>query len=374
MKTKTLKFNNISITFIQFQDTWMVPAKLLGLAMGYAGDGQSLCNLISTSWANKLNENDVLLFEGKELETLKKETTAYNVSFKQANAVTFLTMGGVIAVLMRSGAAMAREFRNFLAKNGGELLAGHSLKPLRAPQKDSQLKLPLGGEKLDGPLAILKEMQATGLFKKEKLAELYMDLFHQSMPEKLHYEANTKVLPAPKDATQMVPVSNIQASSLTPNFDSIRSFFLTGHQKHPKFPDWISAEEIGKPLGKSPDQVKTQSTKYTTQREKELSNNVAMKKVIEAGGYFRGVATLVDPETKLPCYVDEELGCLAVWYLMEDGKLVWRNYWSPKAVNQIRQMLGAPALPAKQESLMPFLPPGVNFEDAAPETKELTSP
>ncbi len=146
--------------------------------------------------------------------------------------------------------------------------------------------------------------------------------------------------PGAKDTTQLVPISNIQASSMTPNFSTLRSFFLSGHQKHPKFPDWITAEEIGTPIGLTADQVKKYSTEYCERKGLMLPNNQASQLVKDRGGYFTGVQTLVD-DVGLPCWVNEELGAIGVWFLMEDGKIVWRNYWSPVAVSNILSMIPA---------------------------------
>lgn len=370
MKIKNLKFNNTVIAFLSYPSMgWCIPAKLIGLALGYANEGQKLNDLITHSW-NKKNwgPEDSKVFTGKELEELKKETPQYGVSL-EASSVLFLSMSGVIKVLMRSRSQTANEFRNFLAKNGGELMTGHKLETVK--------RVPVAGikpptaemvdKKFSAPLAILKQASESKAFDKQTLAQLYMELFRSSIPKATQLALPFRdVTPSKNDSTQMVPVSNIQASSLMPNFDSIRSFFLTGHQKHPKYNDWLTAEEIGAAVGKSADQVKTHSTKYVKNQGKDLSNNIAMEKVTKAGGYFRGVSTLVDAD-KLPCFVDEELGCLAVWYLMEDGKLVWRNYWSPKAVDDIRKLMGYPAL---SNGELPFPPPGATF-DSPPETKSL---
>ncbi len=221
-------------------------------------------------------------------------------------------------------------------------------KPGRKPGAQKVAAVPT---ELQQPLALLKTMQATGLFSQEKLAALYLDLWTQVTTTSIQLKNVTLPVDAPptvgtliysspgaKDTTQLVPISNIQASSMTPNFSVLKSFFLSGHQKHPKLKDWITAEEIGEPLGMSADQVKKYSTEYCANRGFELPNVVAMKRVKDNGGYFMGVQTLVD-DIGLPCFIDKELGAAGVWFLMEDGKIVWRNYWSPAAVKEIVSMI-----------------------------------
>jgi hypothetical protein len=374
LNTKTLKFNKTEITFMEYQRTWMVPLKLIGLAMGYANEGQSLCDLVLADWQKDMQDGTIFQFEGNDLTALKKETAKYNVSFKQANSVTFVTMEGVIHILIRSRAKMAKEFRNYLVKNGGELLEGHKLGTIKSVKVKGAKPTPVLEQKLSEPLAILKQAQESKVFSKETIAGLYLELFRSAIP--LAVTPAQRVLPAKNDATQMVPVSNVQTSSLTPNFDSVRGFFLTGHQKHPKFPLWITAEEIGATVGKTADQVKVFLSRYMTAREAELSNVTIMDRVKNAGGYFKGVAAQLD-ENQLPCFMNAEVGCLAVWFMMEDGKTVWRNYWSPRAVNQVRGLMGLPALEAKaadKEALraerieagepeegLTYLPPDLNY-------------
>lgn len=220
-------------------------------------------------------------------------------------------------------------------------------------------------KELLGPLTILQQMVKTQMFTKEKLEGLYIDLFNRSLElSKAPPKAAEPTFLAPvkkKDATELVPTSNIQASSMTPNFTSIRSFFLTGTQKHPKYPDWISAEEIGAPYGQKADFVKKHIMNYATSRGKDLPNNKARDLVLRNGGYFEGIKSIVDG-FKLPCFVDEELGGLGVWYLMEDGKLVWRNYWSPAAVAEIIRLSGwaRPAIDA------PIQPEQLKFQEDVP--------
>lgn len=368
--TKILNFKSTIITFLCHPSLgWCIPAKLLGQALGYANDGQKLNDLITHSW-NKKNwgPEDSKVFTGKELEALKKETPQYGVSL-EANSVLFLAMSGVLKVLLRSRSKTADEFRNFIASKGGELTQGLNIPKKALPKKNKkpvQLSLPMAPSALSpevaASVALLKEMQNTGIFESEKLQSLYMDLWTRQSAALTVFDRVYKTI-APKDATQMVPVSNIQASSLTPNFDTIRSFFLTGHQKHPKFTDWVPAEEIGARVGLTADQARTFTSKYADGKGMTIANVIAMQKVKDAGGWFRGVAALVD-DSGIPCFVNQELGCMGIWYLMEDGKMVWRNYWSPQAVEDIIKLIPEHKKTIKSNGPMDpnYLPPGVNFD------------
>jgi hypothetical protein len=352
--TKTLTFKKNSIMFLAHPSVgWCVPAKLIGAALGYANAGQKLNDLVTHSWSKKnWGSEDSKVFTGKELEELKKDTPQYGVAL-EASSVLFLSMSGVIKILLRSRSKTAEEFRSFLVSKGGELTEGVQMpkrvlqKAPKAPVAAPQVIPDVDGlpPELKGPVALLKQMQSSGLFETEKLGALYLDLWNKYMAPPTIFEAlfAGATTPKKKDATQLVPVSNIQASSLTPNFDSIRSFFLTGHQKHPKFPLWISADEIGDTCGKTADQVKTFSTKYAESLGYKLPNVELMEQVKNNGGYFKGVSTMVD-ENFIPCFANPILGCVAVWYLTEDGKMLWRNYWSPDAVTKIRALMGLPPI------------------------------
>lgn len=376
VQTKILNFKSTIITFLAHPSVgWCVPAKLIGRALGYANEGQKLNDLVTHSW-NKKNwgPEDSKVFTGKELETLKKETPQYGVSL-EANSVLFLSMSGVIKVLMRSRSKTADEFRSFIASKGGELTEGLSIPKKTVSKTPKKTKTLVQSNDipthLRTRLALLGELRKYGT-SDERIQSLLMDIYTEETNRQNTSSALATIGAlgvTKKDSTQLVPTSNIQASSMTPNFDTIRSFFLTGHQKHPKMSDWMSAEEIGVKSGLTADQTRTFTTEYAKNRGQELANVTAMRKVKEAGGYFRGVSTLVD-EAGLPVFINKELGCAGIWYLMEDGKLVWRNYWSPEAASEIVKLI--PESKKKLSTNGPqdpgYLPPGMNFngEDGKP--------
>lgn len=356
LKTKSIKFNKTSIIFAQLVNgLWVVPAKLLGLALGYSKEGGKFVDAFA-GWGLTQND-DFITMSGIQLAEMKEVAPELGVSLN-APVVTFLTINGVTRALLRSRSATAEEFRSFLVKHADDILNDDSrIKlPVRAKKAKKESTQVVSGnvpDELQKPLSVLREMAITGLFSKEDLAGLYKRVFDSTLPTQ---PALPAVIPTAqavtkKDATQLVPVSNIQASSLTPNFTSIRSFFVTGHQKHPDFLTWISAEEIGEKCGKTADQVKTFSSNYARTKGRDLANNQAKAAILQGGGYFEGISTLVD-QYRLPTLVDREIGCMTTWYLTEDGMLLWRNYWSPEAVEAILKLIEesptvrAPKLPA----------------------------
>lgn len=368
LKIKSIKFNNTSIIFAQLANgLWVVPAKLLGLALGYSKEGGKFIDAF-VGWGLVMND-DYVTMSGTQLAEMKQVAPELGVSLNAPN-VTFLTMNGVIRSLLRSRSSMAEDFRSFLVKHADDILSDDARNklPVRTKKAKKEISVPKTEglpEELQKPLSVLREMALTGFFSKEDLAGYYKRVFESTLPAAPALPAviPTAAVVTKKDATQLVPVSNIQASSLTPNFTAIRSFFLTGHQKHPDFMLWLTAEEIGAKCGKTADQVKTFSSNYARSHGRDLANNQAKAAILQAGGYFEGVSSLVD-DRRLPTFVDHEIGCMSTWYLMEEGMLVWRNYWSPRAVEEIEKLIAAsptkraPALPA------PALPLQQTAEDA----------
>lgn len=375
LKTKNIRFNNITIIFAQLvTGDWVVPAKLLGLALGYSKEGQKFIDTFP-KWKLQPND-DTLVFTGEELAQLKKDAPELGVS-SGSNSTTLLTMRGVTKALLKCRGTMAEAFRDHLVKKGDDILSDDARARLPVLAKKAKKVVEMITPKnvpddLQKPLTVLREMAKTGFFSKEDLAGYYRRVFDSTLPA-------TQALPATapavtkKDATQFVPVSNIQASSLTPNFTAIRSFFLTGHQKHPDFMQWRSAEEIGAKCGKTADQVKTFSSAYARSHGRDLANNQAKAAILQAGGYFEGVSSLVD-DRRLPTLVDHEIGCMSTWYLMEEGMLIWRNYWSPRAVEEIEKLIAAsptvrapklpaPALPLPQAAEVTIPMPALDGPD-----------
>lgn len=370
MKTKTLKFQGTSVTFLKNNGIWIIPAKLLGLVLGYASKGQKLADLITTSWKKEWALGlDYEVFTGEALAQLKKGTPEAGVP-SETSSVLFLSMSGVLKVLLRSEAKTAKTFRDFLTSKGGELLTGLALpkKSVKTGTKKKAKQLPLP---LNGGYAGIEEFRQSiefarklGVYSKIELKEFVTSLLqlqmHAFQPAVKTTKQFGQITNRSGDSTELVPVTNLQASSMTPNFATIKGFFLTGHQKHPKLKDWISAEEIGAKVGLTADQVRKYGTEYAANRGIKLANITAMEAVKTAGGYFRGMQHLVD-ETGLPCHIDYSLGCAGVWYLMEDGKIVWRNYWSPAAVVEIIK-----AIPEAKKTLQVKVTPTLTAGEEEP--------
>lgn len=393
-QTETAEFIDTPIFFVRESPggVWLIPAPIIGYALRAKSNG---LEFERRHWARALKELGGVLAEDIFLAELRMaySETALGIDIPLAVKTLIFNPSGLVKALTASRAALAIKFRRFLYKHFHDVFSPEELKLLLPKNKNTPKKevkhvstkktakpaqkttitlpdLPNLPKELAAPLTVLREMASTGYFKEETLAELYLDLFKRSLREADAMTASRQELPPgrsldplvyggrvedqpKKDATEMVPVSNIQASSLTPNFQSVRSFFLTGSQKHPLFKDWIPAEAIASRFGRNADWAKKFISEYVASKGKDLPNNVATEKVVRNGGWFQGVSTLVDA-FQLPTYVDKDLGGLACWYLMQDGKLVWRNYWSPEAVFSIVQFMPAnlPLPEGKQTDLV----------------------
>lgn len=372
-QTETAVFIDTPIFFVRdsgLGNVWIIPAPVIGYALRAEKNG---LEFEQRHYSRTLQNSGGYVFEDTMLEELRMAYSEEAIGFDIPLAAKTLAFkpSGLLQALIKTRARLGIRLRRFLYKNFHDVFTPEELKLLLPKNKNTPKKevkhvstkkapkpaqkttitlpdLPNLPKELAAPLAVLREMASTGYFKEDTLAELYLDLFKRSLREAdalqvRREEPSTFSELAAKtfnekykkpDATEMVPVSNIQASSMTPNFQSVRSFFLTGGQRHPLYKEWIPAELIAAKFGKNPDWVKKYISEYVQSRGKDLPNNVATEKVVRNGGWFQGVSSLVD-DFQLPTYVDKDLGGLACWYLMQDGKLVWRNYWGPEAVASI---------------------------------------
>jgi hypothetical protein len=332
LNTKTLSFHNLDITFVQGTGgRWIVPAKLLGKALGYSDDGQKLVDLMFHRWGMG-NNKEVLQFEGEVLASLKKDTPSLGVP-PTANSAVFLTVEGVVAILLRSRTTLAIEFRAFLAGVGEGLVPDELLKKLtpRERKKPAEVKKedlvqvhfpltppvvlpPALPQEVAVPLFILKEMQTSGLFSREQLAGLFMDLYTRTLPGMV-----------------MVPQAQSQAVvQAQPGY-----LYLTHNHKHPSYPGYLTSEEIGREFGWDGDKVKKFTTAYARSKGRELPNNVAKRLADE-----NGIKSLVDA-SGLPTYFDAELDCVAVYSDGYGDVRLWRNYWGPGVVMMVKSHIRA---------------------------------
>lgn len=333
-KTKKLKFNNNSITFLLINGMWLIPAKIIGLALGYAKDGQKLGDHLS-SWSKKWGPEDFKTFTGSELKKLREANPEIGVPSSTSQLV-MLSPSGVTKVLQRSRAGLALEFRNFLAKEATFLFKDH-LGSLEAPAKQLALELPEkaqdGVNHLSEVLQILEVGSKKGLMtkKEQKLAlnavlNIKMQAFTKDNKVTHFFDPDGTVdptkLPALSQHAMAIPEGSVN--------------LIERGQRHPDFLDWESATDIGNRYGLKHELVKKYIKAYANNLGSDLPNNIAQKYIEGRGGKFNRPdkhGFLVDH------FVSARIGGIAIYSKIDGNKLVWRNYWSPNAVKEICKLI-----------------------------------
>lgn len=339
MKTKTLKFNGNEIVFIRDGgNQWMIPAKLIGKAMGYTNGGQKLADVITSSWKKGWEQyEDFQIFTGTELQELKELTPQYGVSLN-AKSVLFLTISGVIKVLMRSEAALAKDFRTFLAKNGGDLFDGVKqtgkafFKGRASHQKvSSQLLLQFQTEDLEEFRASLEFFKKQGIYNAKELKVFANKLLEVQLTKISKSQGVNQFL---SDGTvPNAPIVGLNRATISipeGNFKVItkeRPF-------HPAYEGWLPASEIGRPYGLKADFVKKYLKKFVTDRGADLPNNDA-KKLVEANG---GRFPTIDKDGYI-IHLSQKVDGIALFTKMDGNSLNWKNFWAPSVVKEIRALI-----------------------------------
>lgn len=388
MRTKEVKFGVFSLKFVQLPSgIWVTPTKNVGLILGYTKSGQSLSDHISGKWSDEFTKFDRVTLDAIHLSEIRKFVP--DLEANSANSMSFLTLSGVMKVILKSRSEVAELLRveilaqipdisNIPESSNLEQNMKTDIKKIENTEKTvtakvekkevtttpSQMPLalankPQSDDPVSGLIYTLQVGKEWNTFSDAYITKTMRSLVNAQLKR---VQAQAKAIkkeeppttslavqdraasakPATRNgnhgATQMVPISNIQASSGTPNFDSVRSFFLTGHEKHPDFQSYMSAEEIGKLIGKTADQMKDPIKKYINGLDHDLPNNMLREVVRSQGGYFRGIGYMVD-KRGYPVFQIPNIG-MTTWYLMEDGQVVWRNYWHPDAVRGILDSMG----------------------------------
>lgn len=336
MKIKNLKFNNVSITFAQLSGNteWCIPAKLLGLALGYPKEGQKLADAISGGWAKKWLEGvDYWILQGKELANVRKETPQFGVS-SSANSVLLLTVQGVVKVLQRSRAGLAGEFRDFLAKNHAGIFKEH-LGALKAPPEQMGLGLEEKGSQsnMADIFKILEVGSKKGLMT-QKEQKLVLSKILDIKMTALSREHKVSHVLNPDGTVNPTSLPAMTQNALATNEGQYR--LLGPGQHHPAYMDWLSAEDIGKPYGLKADLVKKYIKARCLSIGSDLPNNLGREYVRKHNGSFP------IPDTHGYIVFDEvfkKVGGVAIYSKMGDNQLVWRNFWSPEAVREIERLV-----------------------------------
>ncbi len=118
LKTKKMIFQKNEITFVELKGQFVIPAKLLGFALGSAKKGQTFVNKMFEK-EGYTPDVDYVLSTDDALKMLKQEVPLWGIP-PSANRAVLLTFQGVKKVLLRSKSEMAKEFRAFFLASIGE--------------------------------------------------------------------------------------------------------------------------------------------------------------------------------------------------------------------------------------------------------------
>lgn len=324
MKTKALSFNGMTLTLVEHPTFgWGLPARMLGWALGYANEGQKLAEQLTKPRWTDIVAADCQTLTGEDLALLKAAAQVKG-SLLKSNSLLFLTVAGVRKVLLKSGAKLAKDFRVYLAENGGEAVAGLGLAmkrpegaahpPMRSPERAS--------DPLDDFKRLISWMRREG-YPSDKL-ESYMARAVEQFLGRLGGSATP--------ATQLALPAGLKFT--------MKGQPLEGD--HPNCPGWLTAAEIGKPYQMSGTKIAHYIKDYCKSFGEDLPNNQAKKYTALHGG-----TVPVDDFGFSAFHVPKVQG-YARWGTDTEGKALWRNVWGPDAVKAIKAAINA-ALASKGE-------------------------
>ncbi len=352
-----VKFNGNSIQFVKWHGVWVIPAKLLGKALGYAKDGEKLSDLISGPWGGKFSRttvrsterdldnlpgfkdhpSDVVMLMQDALREFKEHTDQFGL---QAPQLLVLSINGVIKVLTKSRANMADSFRSFLASKGKELLGNNKLPPKKVgsekgnmsnTKKDAKPGVVLKSA-VDDLCNTLRQMYAMKLLTKAELKQ-YLLKVAEIQFVRLSKETGVTHIIAPDGIVPSTQVAAMAKGSLAVREGNFR-VVTRENPYHPAYPGFLPASEIGKPFGLGSDRVKKYCTKFCANESIELPNNDAKEFVELNNGNFPA-----PDEHGFLIFKPRHKHGVALLMKMEGNTLNWRNYWSPEAVSAIRALI-----------------------------------
>lgn len=332
VKTKTLKFNDTNITFVLIQGQWLVPARIIGMALGYANAGQKLADHLS-SWSKNWNEQDTKILTGKELKSFREGTPNSGVPLT-TSSLLMLSPSGVTKVLQRSRAGLAQSFRDFLA-NQATFLFKDYLGALKAPPE--QMGLGLEEKESQSNMADIFKILEVGSKKglmTQKEQKLVLSKILDIKMTALSREHKVSHVLNPDGTVNPTSLPAMTQNALATNEGQYR--LLGPGQHHPAYMDWLSAEDIGKPYGLKADLVKKYIKARCLSIGSDLPNNLGREYVRKHNGSFP------IPDTHGYIVFDEvfkKVGGVAIYSKMGDNQLVWRNFWSPEAVREIERLV-----------------------------------
>lgn len=332
VKSKTLKFNSTNITFVLIQGQWLVPARIIGQALGYASEGQKLADHLS-AWSKKWSSEDFKILSGKELKAFREGTPDSGVPLT-TSFLMMLSPSGVTKVLQRSRAGLAQGFRDYLAASGHFLFKEH-VNVLKAPPE--QLGLDLKQSESQSNMADIFKILEVGAEKglmTQKEQKLILNKVLDIKMTALSRENKISHVLNPDGTVNPSSLPAMTQSALATQEGQYR--LLQPGEYHPAFMEWKTAEDIGKPYNLKADLVKKYIKAYALSANSDLPNNYGREYVRKNGGSFPipdSHGFLVYSKTK------DTIGGIAIYARMGDNQLVWRNFWSPEAVARIEKLL-----------------------------------
>lgn len=141
------RFEEHEVSAIQVDGRPVWPARQMGLALGYHGDGQRLVGRITNEWAEELTEGiDYLIFSGDQLAAVK--AAAPDLVDSRAPSLMLLTESGVHLVALLSRQPAAKRLRRWLAEEVLPQLRRTGTYTLAEPPTPERPKLLTRGGKL----------------------------------------------------------------------------------------------------------------------------------------------------------------------------------------------------------------------------------
>ena len=357
MDVKILKYHGVEVPFFKVSpDTWLVPARVLGHAIGYHAKGQKLVSSVKRWHKSGLlspivnldmpHNGDLVLAEGGYLESLKAAVKGYAhpglmPELGMATSMLLLGLQGVSKVITKANVAGVRELRDNWERVTTSLMdekspmpefSAHPSEPKKQKGKTVVVEKETVSKKSD-----LEELEEF-MLKARKMA----DLGNIPMPaaQAISQEA-MKGYVSKKWPNAIVPAaqeSGYVCQKLLPETIIHLTKLPFGQPLPEKFKGYLHATDMGKPWGFSSHKV-GQHLKEILQRaygEKEMRANFLAKTSI--GRDVAKQEACRDPETGLSTFINYGANngvSIALFVEDESGESHWTTFWRPDVAKWI---------------------------------------
>lgn len=361
-ETKMVKFGAVTLVFVKWQGAWVIPAKMVGLAMGYSSKGRKFVELIRGPWKKYLTFAESVTdlsdsmdgihiddhwlkdFRAKALDVPEDGTseppskTAVNMP-----SLLLLTLRGAIHATKRSGAKTAKEMNAGMSDLFTELVLGQKIAKKAGPMKNLQGPYPAGPSDWPTPLSTahvretMQVMMDMGVMTKDEAGRVMKRILGMQM------DALAKNLGVPTTviSSETKTLTKVESTEkpyhiaiATDTASAIMA--LNWGSKHPAFNEgWSTAKEIGELYDLSAGKVNKfiDALKMRFATDEVRANNIAEEYVIkhrsfperDKHGFFVFTIRLSGSHF-----------CTAIWQMREGGGVEWRNYWNVASTNAIR--------------------------------------